>query len=131
TDVRSHTMKRRDFLKVAAPATILPFVVGGYAVKAFANNPFLHTLMPDGGITNDRVLVLVQLIGGNDGLNTVIPLDEYSKLIAARPTTAIAETDALKITDTNAFHPNFSQMQRLYQDGKLAIVQNVGYPNPN
>ncbi len=123
-------MKRRDFLKAAAPATILPFLVGGFSVKAFANNPFLQAMMPQGG-SSDRVLVLIQLIGGNDGLQTLIPLDQYSNIMAARANIAIAEKDTLKISDKNAFHPNFAAMQNLFKDGKLGIVQNVGYPQPN
>jgi uncharacterized protein (DUF1501 family) len=122
-------MKRRDFLK-AAPATMLPFLVGGFSIKAFANNPFLNAMLPQGGST-DRVLVLIQLIGGNDGLNTVIPLDQYSELNAARQNIIIAEKDALKISDTLAFHPNFSGMQNLFNQNKLAVVQSVGYPQPN
>jgi uncharacterized protein (DUF1501 family) len=124
-------MKRRDFLR-AVPATMLPFLVGGFSVKAFANNPFLNAMLPQGG-ASDKVLVLIQLIGGNDGLQTVIPLDQYSEIMAARSNIAIKESDALtmKITDLNALHPNMTGMKNLYTDGKLAIVQNVGYPQPN
>ncbi len=123
-------MKRRDFLKAAAPATILPFLVGGFSLKAFANNPFLNSLNPTGN-TNDNILVLIQLIGGNDGLQTVIPLDQYSELNAARSNIIILEKDILKLSDTVGLHPNFIGMQNLFNDGKLAIVQNVGYPQPN
>ena len=122
-------MKRRDFLKAAAPATVLPFFVGGFSIKAFANNPFLQTLMQNE--SSDRVLVLIQLIGGNDGLSTLIPLDQYSQMSKARANILIAEKDTLKITDTLAFHTQFSGMQNLFKQGKLAIVQNVGYPTPN
>ncbi|MFI5263933.1 MAG: DUF1501 domain-containing protein [Candidatus Kapaibacterium sp.] len=123
-------MKRRDFLKAAAPATILPFLVGGFSVKAFANNPFFQTLIPENN-PSDRILVLIQLIGGNDGLQTVIPLDQYVNLMAARANIIIPEKNTLKLTDTIGLHPNFSGMQNLFNDGKLAIVQNVGYPQPN
>jgi uncharacterized protein (DUF1501 family) len=123
-------MKRRDFLKAAAPATILPFLVGGFSVKAFANNPFLQTLIQNNS-SSDQVLVLIQLIGGNDGLQTVIPLDQYSALNAARSNIIIPEKDILKITDTVGFHPNFTGMQNLLNEGKLGVVQNVGYPQPN
>ncbi|MEI8133482.1 MAG: DUF1501 domain-containing protein [bacterium] len=122
-------MKRRDFLK-AAPATLLPFLVGGFSIKAFADSPMLHNMLPMSS-ASDRILVLVQLIGGNDGLQTVVPLDQYSKLVAARPNIVLAEKDTLKITDTNAFHPNMVGMQNLYKDGKIAIVQNVSYPEAN
>jgi len=123
-------MKRRDFLKAAAPITVLPFLVGGFSVKAFANNPFLNSLALQNN-SSDRVLVLIQLIGGNDGLQTVIPLDQYDAIMAARANIAIAEKDTLKISSTLGFHPNFTGMQNLLSDGKLAIVQGVGYPSPN
>jgi uncharacterized protein (DUF1501 family) len=75
------------------------------------------------------ILVLVQLAGGNDGLNTVIPFtnDHYHQL---RPTLAIRQ-GLHTITDDLALHPSCSALQRLYGDGRLAIIQNVGYPNPN
>ncbi len=123
-------MKRRDFLKAAAPVTVLPFLVGGFSLKVFANNPFLNSLVTQSN-NSDRVLVLVQLIGGNDGLQTVIPLDQYDAIIAARANIAIAEKDALKISPTLGFHPNFTGMKNLLNDGKLAVVQGVGYPSPN
>ncbi len=126
-------MKRRDFLRVAAQtstAAVLPLMLGGFSLQAFARNPFLHAMVPESG-GSDRVLVLVQLIGGNDGLQTMIPLDQYSKLAKARPLGAIPENELLGITPTNAFHPNLGGMQNLFKDGKLAIVQNVGYPQPN
>ncbi len=123
-------MKRRDFLRAAAPAALLPFLVGGYSVKAFANNPFLHSLMAS-GVPSDRVLVLIQLIGGNDGLQTVIPLDQYAAIMAARLNIAIPEKDVLKLSTTVGLHPVLTGMQTLYAQGKLAIVQNVGYPTPN
>ncbi len=75
------------------------------------------------------ILVLVQLAGGNDGLNTVIPFanDHYHKL---RPTLAITE-GLHTITENLALHPSCGALQRLYGDGRLAVIQNVGYPNPN
>jgi uncharacterized protein (DUF1501 family) len=123
-------MKRRDFLRAAAPAALLPFLVGGYSIKAFASNPFLHSLITS-GVPSDRVLVLIQLIGGNDGLQTVIPLDQYPAIMAARSNIAIAEADVLKLTLAIGLHPVLTGMQRLFTEGKLAIVQNVGYPTPN
>jgi uncharacterized protein (DUF1501 family) len=67
------TMKRRDFLRTTVPVTILPAVINGFSIKAFgADSPLVQLL----GTTNtDHVLVIVQLSGGNDGLNTVIPID--------------------------------------------------------
>ncbi len=76
------------------------------------------------------VLVIVQLAGGNDGLNTIVPYedDRYYRL---RPTLAIAKAKVLKLDATVGFNPACAGLHRLAQEGRLAIVQNVGYPNPN
>lgn len=84
------------------------------------------------GVDEDRVLVVVQLAGGNDGLNTVVPCfaPEYYK---ARPAIAIAQRDALML-DAGAgigLHPALAGLKGLFDDGHLAVVQGVGYPNPN
>jgi uncharacterized protein (DUF1501 family) len=78
----------------------------------------------------DTILVVVQLTGGNDGLNTVVPfrLDAYRK---ARPKLAIPAGDVLKVNDLIGLHPSMRGLTDLLNDGKLAIVQGVGYPNPN
>lgn len=80
---------------------------------------------------NDRVLVLVQLNGGCDGLNTIIPLDQYSGLAQVRSNILIPENKVLGLTDETGLHPTMSGLQNLFSDGKLNIVQNVGYPNQN
>jgi uncharacterized protein (DUF1501 family) len=78
----------------------------------------------------DTILVVVQLTGGNDGLNTVVPFrhDAYRK---ARPKLAIPAAEVLKINDSLGLHPSMSAMSVLLENGKLAIVQGVGYANPN
>jgi uncharacterized protein (DUF1501 family) len=80
--------------------------------------------------TDRRILVLVQLAGGNDGLNTVIPYEDsnYHRL---RPTLGIKKKEAIPLTDDHGLHPSCEAMSQLYKEGKLSIVQNVGYPNPN
>jgi uncharacterized protein (DUF1501 family) len=79
---------------------------------------------------DERVLVVVQLAGGNDGLNTVIPFDddEYHR---ARPTLAIPKKDVLRLDARVGLHPSALDLKRLHDAGRLAIVQGVGYPNPN
>jgi uncharacterized protein (DUF1501 family) len=78
----------------------------------------------------DRVLVVVQLSGGNDGLNTIVPHtdDQYRK---HRPTLAIPRSDVLTIDDDSGFHPALTGFVDLLQASRLAIVQGVGYDNPN
>jgi uncharacterized protein (DUF1501 family) len=87
--------------------------------------PFLFTQGPD----NDHVLVLVQLNGGNDGLNCVIPIDQYSALSQVRQNILIPESSVLSVESNLGLHPSMTGMQQLYLDGKMGIVQGVGYPN--
>lgn len=79
---------------------------------------------------NDRVLVVIQLGGGNDGLNTLVPFadDRYYR---ARPRIAVDARTVLRINGQLGLHPELAELHRLYQDGQLAVVSNVGYPNPN
>jgi len=123
-------MKRREFIRRALPIPALAFTLGGYSIKAYGRSKFLNALV---GATNssDHVLVLVQLNGGNDGLNMVIPLDQYSALTNARGNIAITESEVLKLTDATGLHPSMTGLQDLYGNGKLSVVQSVGYPNPN
>ena len=78
-------MKRRDFIRAVAPVTFL----GGFKLNAFSHLPFLQGL--EDATDNDHVLVLVQLVGGNDGLNTLVPLENYGDYFAARSNIAIPE----------------------------------------
>ncbi len=77
-----------------------------------------------------RILVLVQLAGGNDGLNTVVPHtdDRYHRL---RPNLGLISREILPLNDDLGLHPACSELHALFNDGKLSVVQNVGYPNPN
>jgi uncharacterized protein (DUF1501 family) len=127
-------MKRRNFLRTSIPAaTILPAILNGYSVKAFDNHsPLMQALM--GATTEtDHVLVLIQLNGGNDGLNMVIPVEFYSSYYNARTNIAIPQNKVLSLTGNNktGLHPSMTGLQSLHNDGKLAIIQAVGYPTPN
>lgn len=98
-----------------------------------AAGPFLPLLQRTAGAadrSNDRVLVVVQLAGGNDGLNTVVPYedDAYGR---ARPTLRLAAKDVHKLGQDLGFHPSLKSFHRLFQEGTLAVVQGVGYPKPN
>jgi len=78
----------------------------------------------------DTILVVVQLTGGNDGLNTVIPFadPDYAK---CRPTIGVKKADVKKLTDDLGLHPAMGDFAALYEDKKLAVVQGIGYPNPS
>ena len=83
------------------------------------------------GVPEERILVVVQLGGGNDGLNTVVPysMREY---YAGRPGIGVPEKEALRLGDSGVgLHPRMAGMKALYDAGLLAVVQGVGYPNPN
>ena len=119
-------MKRRQFLQSGSFLS-LPVLLGGLEVSAIAKSS-LFSMVNNG---DDRILVLVQLNGGNDGLNMVIPLDQYSGLSQVRPNLLIPESSVLKLVDKTGIHPSMTGLHRLYQDEKLAVVQSVGYPNQN
>lgn len=78
----------------------------------------------------NRILVVLELSGGNDGLNTIVPWSEdaYYK---ARPTLAIKANEAIKLNDRFGLHPAMTSFESLFKDGKAAIVHGCGYPNPN
>jgi uncharacterized protein (DUF1501 family) len=127
-------MKRRDFLRNTVPAAaVLPAIVDGYSVKAFTgNSPLMQALM-NPSIDTDHVLVIVQLNGGNDGLNMVIPISNYSDYYNARANVAIPQNKILPLTGIaqTGLHPSMTGLQALYNSGKLSVIQAVGYPSPN
>ena len=94
---------------------------------------FLSHTQPGRNLWSSRsgkVLVVVQLAGGNDGLNTVIPFEDatYYQL---RPTLGIAKNEVLKINELTGLHPAMAPLEKLYREGGVSIVNNVGYPNPD
>jgi uncharacterized protein (DUF1501 family) len=127
-------MKRRSFLKKSLPAaTLLPGLLNGYAVRAFTGQQSLADSFFLPPVDTDHVLVIVQLTGGNDGLNTVIPISNYGAYFNARSNIAIPESRILRLNGVSAagLHPSLAGLQSLYNDGKMAVVQAVGYPTPN
>ena len=125
-------MQRRDFIKNTAIAGVmLPQFLNGFSVRAMAQSSLMPAIGHD--LPNDRVLVLIQLIGGNDGLNTVIPVDQYGAYLEARSNIALPQNKILKLngTDATALHPALIEMQQLFNEGKAGIVQAVSYPKPN
>jgi uncharacterized protein (DUF1501 family) len=119
-------MKRRQFLQNGSLMS-LPVLLGGLEVSAISKSS-LFSLVNNG---DDKVLVLIQMNGGNDGLNMVIPLDQYSGLNLVRPNLVLPENAVLKLTDKTGLHPAMKGLQDLFTDQKMAVVQSVGYPNQN
>lgn len=123
---------RREFLRTS--------LLGG--AMSWSVPAFVHLTMQmlcdesDGAVVqrstgkDGRILVVLQLAGGNDGLNTVVPV-ENDFYYRARPTLAISRGDGLALRDGMALHPALEGLKAMYDAGHLAIVQGVGYPNPN
>ena len=120
-------MKRRDFLKLTSAAT-LATTINGIPVQGFGETGAFKTRS-----TNGNILVIIQLSGGNDGLNTVIPLDKYSELSSARSNILIDQSDVLPLNGqpNTGFHPSMTKLQQLFNGGKMNIIQGVSYPDPN
>jgi len=123
---------RREFLRTGLLGGSLCWTMPAFLSRTMQS---LHA-EADGalvqGVTgrDGNILVVLQLAGGNDGLNTVIPLgnDEYRK---SRPTIGVAEPSILKLDPQTGLHPSLSGLASAFQEGHLAVVQGVGYPNPN
>lgn len=110
---------RRTFIKQAGLATAGTMLIPGF-LKSLQGNPPL----PEG----NKIVVIIQLSGGNDGLNTIVPYtnDLYYKF---RPGLALPKTNVLRATDSLGFHPSLAKLNELYDNGYLTIINNVGYPN--
>jgi uncharacterized protein (DUF1501 family) len=123
---------RRDFLRSTLLGGALSWTVPSFVANTFSA---LHAAA-DGALTqvstgkDGPILVLIQLAGGNDGLNAVIPYtnDFYYQ---ARPTLGVKAADVLKLSDTLGFNPALAGFKSLYDAGHMAVLNGVGYPNPN
>lgn len=119
-------MKRRSFIKTLGAVSV-PFTVGMNTFTAVARNPLFDLMDGD----SDKVLVLIQLQGGNDGLSTLIPLDQYGALTQVRNNILMPEDSILPLTELNGLHPAMGAMKEVWDKGKLNVVQSVAYPNQN
>lgn len=132
-------MKRRNFLKIAAPLSVSPFVVNGMSMRPFANSKLAKLVGDCDGIA-ERVLVLIQLKGGNDGLNTVVPINQYDLYAGLRPTIKVPDTGAGKFINLDTtlkqsrqigLHPMLAPVKEMYDQGLVNVIQGVGYAQPN
>ena len=126
-------MKRSTFLKTGSLAAA-PLLING--VPIYANpgtgNAFFDFLAQT-AYGCGRVLVIIQMNGGNDGLNTIVPLDKYTNLNNGRPNIILPQASVLPLNNnaTTGMHPALTELRDLYNNGKMVIVQGVSYPNPN
>ncbi len=122
-------MKRRSFLKAMGVTLASLPIIGNRPLAALSSAPTFDNLRRLTAGT-DKIFVLVQLRGGNDGLNTLVP-KENPLYYERRPTIAILKENTLPLTDTLGWHPSCEGLRILFDEGRLAIVQGVTYPNPN
>ena len=127
-------MKRRKFIQTAATGVVIPTMIQGIPVNAYSNNSVLNALT-NPTVDTDHVCVMIYLGGGNDGLNTIIPLDNYARLTAAdaRPNILIPQNEILRLNGVNnlGLHPSMTGFKTLFEEQKLNVIQSVGYPSPN
>ena len=123
---------RREFLRSTVLTSALSWTVPAFLANTFtalqADAADKSTQIATGA--DATIFVILQMAGGNDGINTVVPHanDHYYK---ARPRIAIKANDVLKINDQVGLHPSLTGFKELYDAGQLSIIQGVGYPNPN
>jgi len=119
---------RRAFLRTLGfGAAASTFMMGGTPINAIGSSAMLAPLL---GAETDRVLVLIQLDGGNDGLNTVVPItnDIYYR---QRPYLGVPQNQTFRLSDDMGMNQTLSNWQPYYDSGQLSVVQGVGYANPN
>ncbi len=122
-------MKRRDFLHNLAHAAAVPTLFSSLAFDRldFSSESLLSNTLQDGNI-----LILVRLDGGNDGLNTIIPLNELSSLNNARPHVMLPDNSIINLGQNDlGLHPKLSNFKSFFEEDRFKIIQNVGYPNPD
>jgi len=119
-------INRRDLIKQSLAVVSLGVAVPG----VFGRAVIAAAEEKNGRSANGKTLVVVQLAGGVDGLNTVVPYTDTAYR-SNRPNLGVPEQELLPINDRIAFHPAFAEMKALFDGGKLAVIEGVGYPNPN
>jgi len=117
----------------------IPFTIGGISMRALASDSSFSKMAA--ASTNDRVLIILDLFGGNDGLNAVIPISNYDQYYKYRPNIAVPARnktrglipvdDTLKPEDQVGLHPDMQAMKAMYDIGRVKIVQGVSYKNNN
>jgi len=123
---------RRDFLRTSVLGGALSWTVPSFLAQTFASLQAeaadKATQIATGADSN--ILVILQMAGGNDGLNTLVPFAN-GYYASSRTRLRLAPREVLKINDELGFHPDLEGFKSLYDSGQLSVVQGVGYPNPN
>jgi uncharacterized protein (DUF1501 family) len=127
-------MERRKFIKSTALAASVPLVLNHIPVMASSTLESSNLQqMAAAAAACDKILVIIQMNGGNDGLNTVFPRDKWGNLTRSRANILMPESAVLPLAGnpTTGLHPAMPEMKKLYDEGKMMIVQGVSYPNPS
>lgn len=119
---------RRNFIRNLGMIGGGSMLLGNSAVSALGASPLSMAL---NGAEGDRVLVLIRLKGGNDGLNTIIPLFDYDTYANLRPNIRIPENDLITLTDEFAIPSSLQALEPLWNEGAMRVVNSVGYPDQN
>ncbi|MFK7935875.1 MAG: DUF1501 domain-containing protein [Saprospiraceae bacterium] len=119
---------RRSFLQTLGITGGASMLVGGLPVSAAASRSLATAL---GSGESDRVLVLIRLKGGNDGLNTIIPLYDYSTYINRRQTVGIPENEITELANGMGIPETLDSLMPLWNEGQMKVINSVGYPDQN
>ncbi len=131
-------MDRRKFIRNMSLAGTGGIVLGGVPVNLLAGNSNLQALLAAN--PGDQVMIFVQLHGGNDGLNTIVPLNQYNEYYTLRPNIALPQSGSRKIINLDSaltdekqvgVHPDMLAFKQMYDDGSASVVLNVGYESMN
>ena len=120
---------RRSFIQALGLAGAGSMMLGASSVSASAPSPLSVALAES---DNDRILVIIRLKGGNDGLNTIVPVYDYANYANLRPTIRHQQSD-LFMLDSDFGIPNYLSpgLESIWGDGKMKVVHGVGYPDQN
>ena len=118
---------RRSFMGSLGLAAGGAMMLGGTPVQAFQPSPLMAHLQQE---QSDRVLVLIQLFGGNDGLNTLIPYED-SEYYRVRPNLSIPQHSTIPFGNSQGFHSSLASIAPMFEEGRMGILQSVGYPEPD
>ncbi len=128
-------MNRRKFFKITSPLAATPLILGGTSIRAMAAHQLLQNTINCNEVA-ERILVIIHLKGGNDSLNTLVPISQYSTYAGLRPTLAIPDSgnrgyipldSGLSQEQQVGLHPDMASFKSLYEDAKVGVIQNVGY----
>lgn len=124
------TYTRRDFLRSSLPLAAASVTVPHFLSQTVLAAPGTERTSSIPGQNDHRILVVLQLSGGNDGLNTLVPYEDrhYYNL---RPDLSLQKRDVIRLNDQLGIHPALTAFHKLFDEGEVSWIQNVGYPNPN